>query len=117
MALPGQFAVGQLYKGGLVNGLPFWTQPGGIGTTVFPQLPEQFPAINTGFPQVVMSYPSYYVWGCGHPSNTAEIFEVYDPYGEQDVALICCPLCSYIQEIMEPYTDYSNYEITPIVVG
>jgi hypothetical protein len=116
MAQPGQFQVGQLYKGGLVNGLPFWSQPvpGGL---VYPQLPTKFPAQYMGYQQVTMSYPSLYVWGCGHPTNTAEIFEVYDPYLQEQVALECCPMCSYIQRIYAPYTDYSNYEITPIVVG
>jgi hypothetical protein len=117
MALPGQFQVGQLYKGGKINGLPVWTQPGGQGGLVYPQLPQKFPAINTGFPQAVMSYPSLYVFGCGHPLNCPEIFEVYDPYGEQDVALVCCPMCSFIQQVIEPYADYTNYEDTPIVVA
>lgn len=117
MAQPGQFAVGQLYKGGLVNGLKVWTQPGGQGTPVFPQLPTQFPTINTGYPQVVMSYPALYVFGCLHPLNCAEIFEVYDPYIQEQVALVCCPMCSFIQQIITPYENYSNYEDTPIVVG
>jgi len=30
---------------------------------------------------------------------------------------VCCPVCSYIQEIIDPYENYSNYEITPIVVA
>ena len=117
MAQPGQFQVGQLYKGFLQNGLPFWSQPGGPGTQVFPALPTQFPSQNMGYPQVVMAYPSLYVWGCLHPTNTAEIFEVYDPYIGEQVALVCCPLCSYIQQIIVPYSAYSNYEDTPIVVG
>lgn len=117
MAMPGQFAVGQLYKGGKVNGLPVWSQPGGIGTLVYPQLPQKFPAQNQGYYQQTMSYPSLYVFGCGHPQNCPEIFEVDDPYAGEQVALLCCSQCSYIQAIYEPSSDYWNYEITPIVVG
>jgi hypothetical protein len=114
---PGQFAVGQLYKGFTRNGLPVWSQPGGIGTPVFPALPTQFPTIYQGYYQSVMSYPSLYVFGCLHPLNCAEIFEVYDPYNDVQVALVCCPMCSYIQEIISPYETYQNYEDTPILVA
>lgn len=116
MPQPGQFAVGQLYKGGFINGLRVWTQPDGIGTKVFPQFPTRFPAVNIGYPQVVFSYPSLYVFGCLHSLNCPEIFEVYDPYLDEQMALICCPMCSYIQQII-PHAQYENYEDTPIVVG
>lgn len=117
MAMPGQFAVGQLYGDGLVNGLPFWSQPGGIGTKVFPEQPRKFPLQYQGYFQVPMTYPSLYVAGCGHAFNCYAIYEAYDPYGEEQVALVCCPACGYIQEIISPYSDYSNWEITPIVVA
>ena len=64
-----------------------------------------------------MSYPSLYVLACGHPSNCLEIYQVYDPYSQQQVCLECCPQCSFIQAIFNPASDYHNYEITPIVVG
>lgn len=115
--LPGQFEVGQLYKNGLINGLPVFTQPGGPGTLVYPQYPTLFPAQNQGYYQQIMSYPALYYAGCGHGFNCFEVFEVYDPYGEQQVALLCCPFCSYIQAIYEPADDYWNYEVTPIVIG
>jgi hypothetical protein len=116
MAMPGQWQVGQLYKGGLINGLPVWTQPGGQGTPVLPALPTQFPTINIGYPQTVMSYPSLYVPPCLHPSNCLEVFSAYDPYEEEVMALICCPMCSFIIEIM-PLAEYENYEQVPIVVA
>ena len=116
MALPGQFQVGQLYKGGLINGLPTWQQPGGQGTQVFPALPTQFPTNFQGYYQSPMSYPSLYVAGCLHPLNCWEVFSVYDPYAEEQMALICCPMCSYIQQVM-PFSEYENYEDVPILVG
>ena len=113
---PGAFSVGQLYKGGYLFGQKIWNQPvpGGL---VYPQLPTQFPQQNQGYYQQVMSYPSLYVAGCGHPFNCFEVFEAYDAYAGVQVALLCCPMCSYIQEIISPYVNYSNYETTPIVIG
>lgn len=117
MAQPGQWQVGQLYKNGLVNGLPVFTQPGGIGTTVYPQAPALFPQQYMGYPQVVMNYPSLYVALCGHSFNCYEIFEVIDPYAGVQVALCCCPVCSLIQEIISPYENYSNYQDAPLIVS
>jgi len=30
---------------------------------------------------------------------------------------VCCPICSYIQEIIDPYANYQNYMDTPIVIA
>jgi hypothetical protein len=116
MPLPGQFAVGQLYGDGLVNGLPFWTQPGGIGTQVFPAQPSQFPLQYQGYVQVPMTYPALYQAGCGHRFNCYTVWEVYDPYLQEQMALIACPACGYLQEIMK-YSDFQNYEITPLITA
>ena len=113
---PGQFSVGQLYLGFERNGLPVWSQPGGPGTQVFPALPQQFPTVNIGYPSVVMSYPALYYAGCLHPLNCWEIYSYYDPYEEEIMALVCCPMCSYIQQIL-PLATYENYEDVPILVG
>lgn len=115
MATPHQYVVGELYGGGLVNGLPFWSQPGGIGTQVFPAQPSQFPLNFQGYYQVPMTYPSLYVAGCLHAFNCYAVFEVYDPVLAEQVALICCPACQFIQAIIAPYSNYQNYEITPIL--
>ena len=116
MAQPGQLQVGQLYKGGLENGLPYWTQPGGVGTIVFPQLPRIFPSQNMGYPQTPMSYPAMYYFGCNHPLNCPEIFQYYDPYLQNQMVAICCPMCSYVQQILT-LADYQSYLITPIVTA
>jgi hypothetical protein len=114
--MPGQREVGELYLGEYRNGLKVWSQPGGVGTPVFPQLPTQYPSQNQGYPQVAMAYPAQYYLGCGHPSNCLEIFSYYDPYAEEVMALICCGQCSYIQ-VIQPYTTYQNYLDVPIVVA
>lgn len=101
---PGQFAVGQLYLGTARNGMPTWSQPGGIGTPVFPAQPQG-------------EHSALYTAGCLHWFNVYEIYQVYDPYGLQQVKLLCCPLCSFINQIITPAENYNNYEITPIVTG
>lgn len=83
---------------------------------VYPQAPTQSPEFFMGFPQVPMSYPSLYVAGCGHQFNEFEIFEAYQESLGEQVALICCPICSYIQQIML-YTEYQSYIDTPLVVA
>jgi hypothetical protein len=110
-----EWLVGELYLGFNRNGLPVWTQPvpGGL---VYPQLPTEFPAVYQGYQQSPMSYPALYYLGCGHPSNCLEVFEVYQPSLNDQAALICCGQCSYIQQIML-YSQYTNYEDTPIVVA
>jgi hypothetical protein len=112
-----QWQVGELYLGFNRNGLPVFSQPGGPGTPVLPAAPTLFPAQNQGYPQQVMSYPSLYAAGCNHQFNCYEIFEVLSPSDGHQVALVCCPVCSYIQEIIDPYSQYQNYEDVPIVVA
>lgn len=121
MAQPGQFSVGDLYLGPNRNGLPVWSQPvpGGL---VYPQLPTNMPWFGEANSQPgdqfswLMSYPALYYFGCGHPLNCPEIYSYYDPYAEEVMALIVCPMCSYIQQIM-PLTQYENYILTPLVVA
>lgn len=106
---PGEIVVGMLYGGGLVNGLPVYSQPGGIGTQVVPGMPQFL----SGQPAV---YPSLYAWGCGHRTNTAEIFEVFNPYEGVQQALVCCPICRYVNTIISPYSSYQSYIDTPLVL-
>jgi hypothetical protein len=112
-----QWTVGVLYLGFYRNGQLVWKQPGGPGTEVFPQAPSLFPQVFQGYQQQVMSYPSLYVAGCGHQFNCYEIFEVLSPADGHQVALVCCPTCSFIQQVIDPYSSYQNYEDTPIVVA
>ncbi|MGO8792917.1 MAG: hypothetical protein ACLQVL_36780 [Terriglobia bacterium] len=109
--------VGQLYLGFNRNGLPVWKQPGGPGTIVYPQAPALFPQVYQGYQQQVMSYPSLYVGNCNHSYNCLEIFEVYEPSDGTQVALACCPVCSAIQAIYNPWDSYWNYEETPLVIA
>lgn len=109
MARPGMFDVGEMYYGGKLNGYPFWSQPGGPGTIVYPQYPRQYPVQPErpqSFPQTPFVYWSMLQFGCGHWCNCPEMFKVWDPYTELMAALVCCPQCSYIQLIVEPAEDW-----------
>ena len=102
--LPGQWAVGQLYLGTDRNGIRVWSQPGGIGTQVFPAQP-------------LGEHSALYTAGCQHWFNCYEIYQADDPYNLVQVKLLCCPLCSFINQIISPAENYEDYQITPIVVG
>lgn len=104
MARPGEWEVGQLYLGFSRNGLPVWSQPGGVGTQVFPAQPQG-------------EHSALYSALCQHWFNCYEVYEAFNPYTGNQVALLCCPRCSLINQIIEPYSSYANYEDTPIVVG
>jgi len=108
--------IGTLLNGGLVNGLPFFTQPSGPGTLVFPQQPKIFPAQFQGYVQWPMAYPAMYYPGCGHAINLYEIFFQYNPSAGEVYAIIACPYCSFVQQVM-PETQYYNYLQTPLIVS
>jgi hypothetical protein len=122
MGLPGQYQVGQLYNDGKINGKVVYTQPGGVGTQVFPAFPANFPwfgsaaSSDSGLYSWPASYPSQYVWGCQHRANCAEVFSYYDPYEQEIQALICCSMCGYIVQIM-PLAQYQNNQETPLVIA
>ena len=101
---PGFPYPGTLYLGLTRNGLPVWSQPGGPGTLVFPQQPQG-------------EHSALYSFGCGHWFNCPEIFEIWYPYNEVQAALVSCPICSFVQQVIEPYENYQSYIDTPIVVA
>lgn len=111
MSTPAIPQIGQLFFGGKVNGLQVWTQPGGTGTTVYPQQqPGQ---------QVAMFAMPY----CGHWTNNIDIrIEIWNPPSfeanfYQPAAFILCPLCSCVARIVYPpslvYDIVSNYIVLP----
>lgn len=123
MARPGEVTEGMLYLGFTRNGLPVWSQPGGVGTVVLPQLPQQFPWFGgqdltaAGIYKWPMNYPAQYYFGCGHPLNCPEIYsfaDIYDP--DTVLAAVCCPMCSYIQQLL-PLAQYENNIETPLVIA
>jgi hypothetical protein len=81
--------VGQIYNVDLIGIYPSAVQPGGIGTPV--TMPAQSLGEKNGkfFP------------GCGHSIMSWEILS--HPVGGIRSAIICCPLCRYVQRIITPY--------------
>jgi hypothetical protein len=114
------YQVGQLYNGGIQNGQQIYTQPGGIGTPVFPQPPRVNPPPNWKNSAWLPSYPYAYIglltWGCGHWTNTCEAYTVDDPTTGEQAALLCCPVCSYIGYIIEPAINWWQefYSVYPV---
>lgn len=80
-----------------------WSQPGGVGTRVFPQEV-------TGNSDQLSVKPyneltGVYIFGCGHSANQCMVFQDWDYNTSMTVALICCPLCTFIQSRVEPYSE------------
>lgn len=111
-----EYEVGTLYLGFYRNGLLVWRQPGGPGTPVLPASQRYSPERYQGYQQAPMSYPSLYTAGCNHEFNCYEIFQAFQPSLNDQVALICCPRCSYIQEILL-LSVYQSYISTPLVTA
>jgi hypothetical protein len=44
--------------------------------------------------------------GCGHRVNAPEVFRQFDPETGVQAALLCCPTCSFIIQIVEPADDW-----------
>lgn len=116
------YQVGMLLFGGIQNGQQIYTQPGGIGTPVFPQPPQINPPPNwhgaNWLPQFPYAYTALLTWGCAHWTNTAEVFRGFNPYDQESVAFLCCPVCGYLGYIVEPYEDWERefYSIFPVGV-
>lgn len=92
--------VGQLYRNatGVFDGYPPFTQPGGPGTIANPQ-------------QTINERTGPYFSGCGHSFHNWLL--IWANLGSGLVALVCCPICTYIQNM---YTPAQLKEI-PIVIG
>lgn len=116
------YQVGMLLFDGIQNGQQIYTQPGGVGTKVWPQPPTVNPPPSWHHADWKPAYPYCYQGLlsliCGHWVNCAEIYTVYDPYNQCDAALCCCPVCGLIQLIIEPASDWwvEWYSLFPVGV-
>ena len=71
--------------------LPPFSQPGGIGTPTFPQQAEN--------ERQGMFFP-----GCGHSIMEYDVrCGKVDGQPSAPSAIVCCPLCGYVQDIITPY--------------
>ena len=93
--------IGTLYIANY-NNVP-WTQPSGPGTTVFPQ---ERNSVWTEYPvpgQLFSESSGLWTVGCGHWVDYPAVFRDIDPCTGKTAAIIACPICSYIQYLIQPY--------------
>jgi hypothetical protein len=87
--------VGRIYNPDTAAYLPPFTQPGGPGTATFPQ---QDPGQMIGL----------FVAGCGHWFNNWDVISA--TVACDQVAVMRCPLCQYVQRIIDPYNDIYSFQ-------
>jgi len=109
MALP---EVGTLYQNPAIP-TQIWSQPGGPNTTVYPQAKDSAP----GQFETPLTPSGQYIPGCGHAQNALRVWEEYDPESGEQAAIICCGVCTFVIEIIIPYSLYLNYLQNPIVIA
>lgn len=99
MAQQNRWQVGVMYNQGLLNGVPFFTQPDGPGTAVFPTQ-QNGPWADYPIPGLVINeYSPWFAPGCGHAIKMWRIFQEVDYTTDTPVSLICCVICSYCQRV------------------
>jgi hypothetical protein len=96
------WAIGEFFvKPNGPNG--YWSQPGGPGTTVFPQ------QVQANSDQLVVTpyceLTGTYIGSCGHSFDQVALWRSHDYDTDSSVALICCPLCSVVFRTIEPFED------------
>jgi hypothetical protein len=81
-----------------MNGVPFWTQ----SAPFQPVFPTQQ---NGPWPEypiaggIINEFSPWWAPGCGHAIKLWRIFQEYDYVAGQPVSLICCNICTYIQQV------------------
>lgn len=77
-----------------------WSQPDGPFGKVYPQ---EVQANSDLFSQVPFSeLTGTYPFGCGHTADQVMLQIDYDYDTSQQVALILCPLCTYVSRVISP---------------
>ena len=108
--------VGALYGGGLLNGVPFFTQPGGPFTQVFPALPQWEPWKDwPGSGSMVFSYGPWIGVGCLHSIKRFNIVREFDYNTGQSTAILLCPVCGYCQRNVEPYEEIFDPNLYAVI--
>lgn len=106
MTATNQWAIGEMFYGGLLNGLEFYTQPGGPGTQVFPTQQNAQPWPDYPIPGLFINeFVPWWTPGCGHSIKFWSIIRQFDNETNESVAIIACPICSYIENIYSPYEE------------
>jgi hypothetical protein len=107
-----------MYNQGLHNGQPFFTQPGGPGTKVIPTQENAQPWPDYPVQGLVINeYNPWWSPGCGHSIKFWMVVQEWDYGSGQSVALVCCSVCSYVQNAIEPASEWLNPIQRAIIVG
>jgi hypothetical protein len=101
--------VGALYPPGGLNNVK-WSQPGGPGTLVYPQ---QQTGVDYFSIKPFSELSGQFACGCGHYVDQPLIQREFDFDTEESVALICCPMCGYVQYTLEPFESALNTVLQP----
>lgn len=93
-----------------------WSQPGGSNTQVFP---AQANGPFTAYPvvgQMFSESSGMWFFGCGHSVMMPMVFRDYDNMLGESVAVICCPMCSFIARYTSPYESIYNPLLFPVII-
>lgn len=91
--------IGALYPPGGLNNVK-WSQPGGVGTQVFPAQQTSVDLLDiTPFSELTGLMSA----GCSHYFDEPLVQREFDYTENSSVALVCCPLCGYVQTAIEPF--------------
>lgn len=113
-----RWQIGTMYYGGLLNGQPFYTQPGGPGTAVLPPTPQAQPWKEYPISGLVISaFNPWFVPGCQHAIKRWAIVHEFDYTLNQSCALICCNQCYYVQRSVSPYEQILDPILYAIIAG
>lgn len=85
----------------LLNGTPFFTQPGGPFTAVFPAPPNNQPWPEWPIAGMIIgSTGSWWRPGCLHQIDMFRIIAEYDYNLNIPVSLVTCNVCTYVQRVV-----------------
>lgn len=117
MPTQNRWQLGVMYGGGLLDGQPFYTQPGGPSTEVFPTQRNAEPWPEYPIPGlVIQEYSPWWSPGCGHSIKSWSIVKEFDYDNDISCALICCRVCLYVQRVVEPYEEILNPQVYAIIL-
>jgi hypothetical protein len=112
-----RWQIGALYNKGLQNGFPYWTQPGGIGSQVFP---TQYSGPWVEYPIPGLEITEYIPWwspACGHSNKFLKLIKEWDYDSNSDCCLVCCSLCTFVIRVIIPYDLALNPTLNAIIVA
>lgn len=110
--------LGVMYTGGIVNGLLFFTQPGGPGTEVFPHQKNAEPWPEYPIPGLIINeYVPWWAPPCGHSIKTFKVIREYDYDTQSSVALVTCDVCTFVISVITPFEEWLNPIERAIIVS